>query len=485
MELTSVFFCILEAHHLTQRSICRIIGFRSANQLTRILKGAVSDDLMLDFGRRLIEHSEELGLTEPEKQAILDSCLELGWGRDNLSCAKRFFALIMDGGAPALSPGIVMHHAAGGVIGGLKDVLMDAVRVHITAVNCTVPGLGRMLMELSGQCGLQVDFYRSDGVDLIQSIRFLETIWPMIHSAWFHPYQISRKDGEELPGLSGAQLLLVDAEDASGARESYTLLPFGENAMVRLDIPPDHLPYRQLLAVREQDVRPLSIARETVQDYARYLQFASRLEHNHRVVRIKSDIGLDMIPAEIQLAAMCEGALRDMPEPCGVLDQLYQIQDERYHNCLKKRQKQYHLFSYSAMARFVQTGMLSDHFWGFRPFTLEERLSILEDLKKRMMASPHFHLAFFRPDTDMIPGEITWYEGEGISLILRNSHYTFEVEDSHSELLYRDEGFSCFFSGFFLKWCMKTAMFSEAESLCLLGRLIAECRAKLTSGSAP
>lgn len=82
----------------------------------------------------------------------------------------------MDGGAPALSPGIVMHHAAGGVIGGLKDVLMDAVRVHITAVNCTMPGLGRMLMELSGQCGLQVDFYRSDGVDLIQSIRFLETI---------------------------------------------------------------------------------------------------------------------------------------------------------------------------------------------------------------------------------------------------------------------------------------------------------------------
>lgn len=49
MELTSVFFCILEAHHLTQRSICRIIGFRSANQLTRILKGAVSDDLMLDL----------------------------------------------------------------------------------------------------------------------------------------------------------------------------------------------------------------------------------------------------------------------------------------------------------------------------------------------------------------------------------------------------------------------------------------------------
>ena len=91
MELTSVFFCILEAHHQTQRSICRIIGFRSANQLTRILKGAVSDDLMLDFGRRLIEHSEGWGSRSRKSRPF--STAASSWGGEGTISPARSASL--------------------------------------------------------------------------------------------------------------------------------------------------------------------------------------------------------------------------------------------------------------------------------------------------------------------------------------------------------------------------------------------------------
>ena len=47
MDIVELFLQILDSHGLSQRTVCDIIGFTSANQMTRILKRQVSHRYLL------------------------------------------------------------------------------------------------------------------------------------------------------------------------------------------------------------------------------------------------------------------------------------------------------------------------------------------------------------------------------------------------------------------------------------------------------
>ena len=120
--------------------------------------------------------------------------------------------------------------------------------------------------------------------------------------------------------------------------------------------------------------------------------------------------------------------------------------------------------------RFMETGIESDHFWGFRPFTPEELYQILSELYNRAADSPYTHLFFLKPGIHLIPDEIGWYEDRGICFLLPQTHY--DIENGHSELLFQDPSFCRFFSGYFRKWICQHYAYSEADSLIMLRNLL-------------
>ena len=174
------------------------------------------------------------------------------------------------------------------------------------------------------------------------------------------------------------------------------LLSKDPDNLIAIPMPSDHQSISSLLFSEKADIRPMKISDHNKQDYIRYLNYIKDLEYNTRIFRIKADLGLELIPADIQLAAVREGPMRGYPaEDMNVLlTQLYEIENERYLNSLNKHFHQYFLMSYKAMLDFAKTGLFSDHFWGFRAFTSQERLFILKDFYNRVCTSQYFHFSF-------------------------------------------------------------------------------------------
>ena len=62
MDLIETFLHLIDEHGISQRAVSQTLGYSSPNQLTRLIKKQVSDNLMADFGARLLSCAEKLSL---------------------------------------------------------------------------------------------------------------------------------------------------------------------------------------------------------------------------------------------------------------------------------------------------------------------------------------------------------------------------------------------------------------------------------------
>lgn len=470
MDLVDVFLKILTAHHLSQRAVCDIIGFTSANQMTRILKRQVSHKYLVKFSNLLLEHKEELELTDTELAELQACCMSLNLSTDDETAASLFFSTISRPITPDPDADLTLYDAAGLPLGSLQTIVSGAECLSFTVIGCLNLPLCDILLSLETRHTLSVDYYHAEGKQSSLSAQYLRCIWPYLHKPWFHPYCVKRTRNAASDGLCNADAAFFDVHYAAGKLKSFMLVPKSAGAAFLFPFPKDHLPFRALLFSREDILYPLEISPEADGNYLSYLRYLQDLERNHRVFLIKADFCLNMIPASIQLRALQEGPMRDYPGIDALLDPMFTIEEERYLNARDKKKHQYYLHTYEGLLHFMQTGMETDHFWGFRPFTPEERLAILTELYERAAGSPYTHLLLLKPGITLIPDEIGWYEDRGICFLLPQTHY--HIENEHSELLFQDPAFCQFFSGYFRKWICRHYAFSEAESLRLLWGLL-------------
>ena len=94
MDLVDVFLRVIEHHRISQREVSRLIGFRSDNQMTRILQHKVSQQKMLEFGQQLLSHKVALKLTADEEAAIECCLMHMSDGQENVYALEHFIPLL-------------------------------------------------------------------------------------------------------------------------------------------------------------------------------------------------------------------------------------------------------------------------------------------------------------------------------------------------------------------------------------------------------
>lgn len=100
----------------------------------------------------------------------------------------------------------------------------------------------------------------------------------------------------------------------------------------------------------------------------------------------------------------------------------------------------------SSLWKFVRTGMLTDHFWGMRAFSISERITILEELRQANRGD-HFRLLFLPDSYWNGPGEITCYGKSSLSVI--EHHTNYHLAAHHKEILISDKKIIQSFISFF------------------------------------
>ena len=357
MDIVEIFLQILASHRLSQRMVCDIIGFTSANQMTRILKRQVSHKYLIKFGSLLIEHKQELGLTDREAADLQACCMSLSLNTDDETAANIFFSTISEPTDSRPKEDIVLFDATGVSLGSLQSVFHEATRLSFSIVGCLNLPLCSILDSWEKSCSMNVDYYHPEGKSNALSAQYLRSIWPFLHKPWFHPYCVKRKQDVACDGLCHADVALIDAEFPEDERKSYMLVSQSEYTATLLPFPEHHLPFQRILFSQNDAVYPLEIPQQNEEDYIQYLRYLQNLERNHGAFLIKADMCLNMIPAEIQLRALQEGPMSSYPGIEEILAPMYAIEKERFENNRDKKKHQYYLHTYDGLLRFMETGI--------------------------------------------------------------------------------------------------------------------------------
>lgn len=115
-----------------------------------------------------------------------------------------------------------------------------------------------------------------------------------------------------------------------------------------------------------------------------------------------------------------------------------------------------------ALTQFASTGRTSDHMPMLRPFTVAERVSILEALLLNCKENPWFEI-YLRKDDMLKDYNICCYSGRGIYMSLKNASYV--IENSPELLLTPPASFYTLFETYYRKELIRNHCYSAAESM--------------------
>lgn len=149
------------------------------------------------------------------------------------------------------------------------------------------------------------------------------------------------------------------------------------------------------------------------------------------------------------------------------ISQIATVCNERNSTWRLHQKNHMHIMRLSSLWKFVKTGILTDHFWGMRAFSISERITILEELRQANSGN-NFRLLFLPDNYWNGPGEITCYGKSSLSIIQHNTNY--HLSEHHKEILISDkkviQSFISFFDEVLVPLCQeRTDVAYELEKM--------------------
>ena len=448
---------ICEEEHVSRKELARMMGYKSATSLDRLATGKAGVRAMKDFISRL----GQLSLSLSPRSRILRTSLMTAFEPHNPS--SWFHALILDSSSP---PGCCC------VRSGSSPVPLSLYLSGIDLKEGCLFG-----NEVRNVCRCFADAYAARGTDFPRVRQYLfspsgrlsvlnpiDQLLPLVFRNHYRLYIISPAPGEPntLPLTTNFIALWGTRRDTGEeVRELLLLERPGQFCPV---------PFPELngfLETLTTSITGCSLCINNAEggmdqaNYEAYLNFCMELERGHAIYRFKPDIGMETVPYEIQSVAIREAL---PPEELPNLTLLLGIQKLRYLQSVNSSRPQIHVVT-DGMWSFVRTGMLSDHFWGMRPFTVPERLQIITDLVRRS-GGPSFQIRFLRDSSRFCRYEVICYETTALCFIQPGTDY--RLSSTHSEIILRDPLLCHSFTDFFTQELVPGYTFSLADSLRIL-----------------
>ena len=440
-------YCRLEKG-LSIAETAAALGYRSPNSIERIVKGRAGDAARKSFLNQCFSVFPELArLTEYAQ--IRSPLPEPVWSR--LLQGRLVF--------PAASTALleIDGHPLGSI--GSYYASLHVSSIHVLLLN----GLHRPLTtDLSVFLNLpdaKVNHcltlpYRGDS--------FSEVVLSLMPLAFNERYHLTRYHGKTglMTGVFNADIMFIRYRAESTEHMDMILFTAYDKA-TRISLPAESSLERLGLSAIVRRQYPI-IARKDLEfhaDYPAYLQWCAELEAIGPIRQIKADVGLEQIPMPVLARALREGTTtseHDANQLLDIVPEMAEICNRRWQTWHFHRKEHIHMMRLSSLWQFVKTGMMSDHFWGLRAFTVSERILILEELKKAI-CSKNYRLLFLPDSYWNDIGELSCYGSTQLSFIDRNTSY--DLSGFHKELFLTDskvvQSFIRFFDEFLVPLCSK------------------------------
>lgn len=464
---------LLKQKNVSVTELSRLMGFKSRNSLFRIVNDQTSSETEAAFLSAMKE-KKALDLSGQEWDS-LQRALEIS--RDGLSSymaqqAIRHLLIGSDGVQEAEE-----RHSIGEIIDGFRH----CGEIRMVLCNCCRAALMKevhdCLEALPSSTVREVRHYIHACSDtLAQSIAAAR---PLLFCHWYTPLLMAPAGQMcERDLLLRGSAFSITGVDARGdvLRRQYLMLDENDLRPISLE-DSDYLIPESLVEGMQGSLIPLKeegFGPPAMETYLKYTEHYRQLEKNRPIYSLKPDIPINFIHPDLLESAVRDGfhamGLVNDEQADAMVRAFYDVHYKRWNNFATKNRVTHTVFSRKAMERFAVTGRQSDHFFGMRAYTPDERRSILLQLRELQVNNPYFNVYFLRHSDGMDPAEITLYDGMGVLMTQPGTSY--DLNGSHAEVFITDEGFTRRFRNFFLHDLLDRHVMGAAETLAVLDELI-------------
>lgn len=393
---------ILKKYNWSLTHLASVLGYSSKTSVVRILRGESSYGHQQAFFKKLRARN----LLDEADDRALERSLEVSRvGVEAASARKILHDLIHN--PEALS---------GELPQALKDVLdeLSAARsARVLAVNCVFPALFSGLRPvLAAHPEFSFDHFFRLGPSETAAAAALSCASQMAYLPNYRAYSIERDLPRRL--IFGANLLLASAVAPSGAETDFLVLFADADSLRILRLPAGDRLFRffsDALEAEKAMCETVTAACHIDAGPATFIdvfQYWLDCESNRNLYQVKPDLCANVIPSRYLRASLLGGGVmkafpgyseRDVSQ---MLEALLKLQEARYQNMFFSRRAKHILLSQAALARFAQTGRITEHFEFMRPFTVGERADLLEHLLDQHLHNGYFTLYFWK-DPEIFP----------------------------------------------------------------------------------
>ncbi|MGN1021567.1 MAG: hypothetical protein ACI4O7_14485 [Aristaeellaceae bacterium] len=474
---------ILEEEHLSASEVSRMVGFRSRNSLFRILSDQSSIRAQEEFLETL---KNQLGHQWPERhwKDLQEAMAITRIGLPDYLASEAIRQLILP--QPPNQKEIVIHmddELGRSVTRSLREQLqlfLSMGTLRITMCNCCDPALCRILAEELAPAGregrVQLIHYINMGDEVV--IQNVMAIQPLMYYSWYIARQLEPdKCSREAAALFASENMYLRVYCPSGEEQIYCMVMFEKETMLMIQM--QMVRYYHARERIQQYIQQLPMLQnhfpitDSPEDYLKYTEQYRQMEYDRDIYSIKPDVPINLIHPDILLPSVMDGfrdsCFTDKEHLMPLVQGLYDIHLMRFENFFRKRKVTHIVFSLEAMRAFMRTGKQTDHFFAMRPYTLAERLAILNHLRDQASKNPHFNIHFLKEDTPAPIMEITMYEGYGVMFTKANTDYN--LAGKHTEALVSHPGFMRKYREFFMRELLPRYVMSHHETMAALDEL--------------
>ncbi|MBR1707288.1 MAG: hypothetical protein IJ719_00475 [Clostridia bacterium] len=448
---------------ISRKRMATLLQYSSATSLDRLAQGKAGDKAIQDFLDRVEKSAENLFISQETRH--LGQRIRKQLSGIETEIWMRLMELEQE---PEEDQERFMVLSEGKEV-PLERYVEAFDPAEIRIVGCVSKELVHSLRNCRFSC--YIYHYLYEHVASINTIHEIESIFPMIYHPRYCAYVLSRrKTSTELPGDPSHLMNFILLK---GKKQCEILLCVNQRCAVPAALENGERLERGIM----EEIQRASISRQTPfevmepeADYIEYLKYCLKLEKRHSIYRFKPDIGLELIPFEIQSRSIRGGPFLEMyPDRAAAIPPMIEIQKQRYLQSVNSKNEQIHVMT-DQVWEFVRTGKMSDHFWGMRPYTVEERKQILADLIGRCTGRGDFQIRFLKRKPEAIGPELICYDGEGLCFIPAATSYN--LENGYAEIMTRDPEIMSSYTQFFKEWFLPEETLSPEESVQYLKKML-------------
>lgn len=466
---------LLKERDISASELTKRLGMRSKTTLQRILRDQSNHATVSRFWDQLLQ-SGAMSISADERQRMEQLLEILRVGRDAYR-SHRALQMLLHHQNQKSEPIFVQGIEGVSTFADLTARYSAARSLEITIIGLCDARIFQSLRDMLNRMPpdrrprIEHSIFRIAGAS--ETIHNVHAIFPVL---FYRNYiarmvPISADDSERcFPG----EMLLCRYTDDAGAVYHHQLAMSAPSQMHAIAYP-DSAAYdywRSLIRACGHDLPPLKVSfgeEYSPDDYLAYVESIRQLELYRNLYMLKPDIPIPFVPADILFAAVTSGdGAPFLPQE--QLEPLRACHELRYRHIFQRRKVTHIIFSQGAMLKFAKTGRQTDHFFGARPYTPQERVAILSNCLEHSVNNPYFNVHFSRDDLLIQHAEVSCYEGQGTILV--NAHTSYNLNGDHAEALITHDGFNQQFRHYYVNELLRHHVLPSAESHAYLRSLI-------------